>query len=95
MKTMQTKKRLIHGVSIVLLLIGIVALIFFVLIPLFFSKPFSGILDHDFGVVEVDEYTRDYYVRIPEWMINEMNWYDGTEINIKVDGDDIIINERE
>ena len=38
----------------------------------------------NFGVVEVDEYTRDYYVRIPEWIINEMNWYDGTEINIKV-----------
>ncbi len=51
---MQTKKRLIHGVSIVLLLIGIVSLVFLVLIPLFFSKPFSGILDHDFGVVEVD-----------------------------------------
>lgn len=49
----------------------------------------------NFGIIEVDEYTRDYYVRIPEWIINEMNWYDGTEINIKVDGDDIIINEPE
>ena len=49
----------------------------------------------NFGSIEVDDYTNDYYVRIPEWMINEFNWYEGTEINIRVDGDDIIINERE
>ena len=45
----------------------------------------------NFGSIEVDDYTNDYYVRIPEWIINEFNWYEGTEINIKVDGDDIII----
>ena len=49
----------------------------------------------NFGSIEVDDYTNDYYVRIPEWIINEFNWYEGPEINIKVDGDDIIINERE
>ena len=49
----------------------------------------------NFGSAEVDDYTHEYFVRIPEWIINEMNWYEGTEINIKVDGDDIIINERE
>ena len=49
----------------------------------------------NFVSIEVDDYTNDYYVRIPEWIINEFDWYEGTEINIKVDGDDIIINERE
>ena len=49
----------------------------------------------NFGSIEVDDYTHEYFVRIPEWIINEMDWYEGTEINIKVDGDDIIINERE
>ena len=49
----------------------------------------------NFGSIEVDDYTNDYFVRIPEWIVNEFNWYEGTEINIKVDGDDIIINERE
>ena len=49
----------------------------------------------NFGTVEVDDYTHEYFVRIPEWIINEIDWYEGTEINIKVDGDDIIINERE
>ena len=49
----------------------------------------------NFGTVEVDDYTHEHFVRIPEWIINEMDWYEATEINIKVDGDDIIINERE
>ena len=57
----------------------------------FMQKNFQEI----FGTVAVDDYTHEYFVRIPEWIINEMNWYEGTEINIKVDGDDIIINERE
>ena len=51
---MQEKKRFIHGVSIALLLIGLGALVFLVVIPLLFSKPFSGTLEHDFGVVEVE-----------------------------------------
>jgi len=63
---MQAKKRNIHGVSIALLLIGIVALVFLVVIPLFFSKPFSGTLEHDFGVVEVEspQTTVEYVFRL-------------------------------
>ena len=49
----------------------------------------------NFGSVEVDDYTHEYYVKIPEWIINEMNWYDGTEINIKLDDGNIVITERE
>ncbi len=49
----------------------------------------------NFGSIEVNDYTRVDLVRIPEWIINEMDWYKCTEMNIKVDGDDIIINERE
>ena len=49
----------------------------------------------NFGSVEVDDYTHEYLIRIPESIINEMNWYDCTEINIKVDDEDVIITERE
>jgi len=49
----------------------------------------------NFGVVEVNEVTNEYYIKLPEWIVNEMNWYDGTEINIKVDDEDVIITERE
>ena len=44
----------------------------------------------NFSSVEVDDYTHEYLIRIPEWIINEMNWYDGTELNIKLDGEEII-----
>ena len=49
----------------------------------------------NFGSIEVDDYTHEYLIRIPERIINEMNWYDGTELNIKLDGEEIIIHERE
>ena len=49
----------------------------------------------NFSSVEVDDYTHEYLIRIPEWIINEMNWYDGTEVNIKLDGEESIIHERE
>ena len=49
----------------------------------------------NFGSVEVDDYTHEYLVIIPEWIFNEMNWYDGTELNIKVEGEEITIHERE
>ena len=41
------------------------------------------------------DYTHEYLIRIPEWIINEMNWYDGTELNIKLDGEELIIHERD
>ena len=49
----------------------------------------------NFGSIEGDDYTHEYLIRIPEWIINEMNWYDGTELNIKLDGEELIIHERE
>lgn len=45
--------------------------------------------------VEVDPITGEYYLRIPEWMINEFEWYEGTPVNMEVDGECIIINEIE
>ena len=51
--------------------------------------------EENFSSIEVDDYTHEYLIRIPEWIINEMNWYDGTEINIKVDDGDVVITERE
>ena len=47
----------------------------------------------DFTTIEVDPITGEYYVIIPEWIINENGWYEGTEVNMEVDGDSIIITE--
>jgi hypothetical protein len=48
----------------------------------------------NFGVVEVDSITGEYYVRIPEWMTTELSWYEDTEIVISVEGNEIVLSEK-
>ena len=48
----------------------------------------------NFSTVEVDPVTGEYVIKVPEWIISEFGWYEGTEINMEVDGDAIVITER-
>lgn len=48
----------------------------------------------NFTTVEVDPVTGEYVLQVPEWIISEFGWYEGTEINMEVDGDAIVITER-
>ncbi len=48
-----------------------------------------------FGTVETDMVTGEYYTIIPEWIMNEMNWYEGTKINFNIDTDELIITEKD
>ena len=41
----------------------------------------------NFSTVEVDPVTGEYVIKVPEWIISEFGWYEGTEINMEVDGD--------
>ena len=43
--------------------------------------------------IQVNPVTGEYYVDIPEWVISEYGWYEGTEINMEIDGDCIVITE--
>jgi hypothetical protein len=47
----------------------------------------------NFRSVEVDPISGDYYIKIPEWVVNEFGWYEGTPVNLEVDGDSLIISE--
>ena len=47
----------------------------------------------NFSTVEVDPVTGEYVVQIPEWIISEFGWYEGTQLNLEVDGDSILITE--
>ena len=47
----------------------------------------------NFTTVEVDPVTGEYYVVLPEWVMSEFGWYEGTEVNMEVDGDSILITE--
>lgn len=44
--------------------------------------------------VQVDPITGNYYVIIPEWMMNELSWYEDTQINLVVEGREIILSEH-
>ena len=41
--------------------------------------------------IEVDTVTGEYRAIIPEWIINEMGWYEDTNLNWKIDDDDVIV----
>ena len=47
----------------------------------------------NFTTVEVDPVTGEYIVNLPEWVVSEFGWYEGTEVNLEVDGDSILITE--
>ena len=49
----------------------------------------------NFTTIEIDPVTGNYFTIIPEWMVNEKGWYEGTEINLKMDDDEIFITERD
>jgi len=54
-------------------------------------KNFSEI----FSTIEVDPVSGEYYTIIPEQIVNEESWYEETELHWVVDGDEIIIKERD
>lgn len=47
-----------------------------------------------FESVQVDPITGEYYVIIPEVVVNELSWYEDTEIQFKIEGDEVILTER-
>jgi len=47
--------------------------------------------DDNFRLIEVDTVTGEYYVNLPEWLINGEGWYEGTGVRFVVDNGDIII----
>ena len=48
-----------------------------------------------FDLIQVDPITGQYFVTIPEQIINELSWYEDTEIKINLEGDEIVISERD
>ena len=48
----------------------------------------------NFQPLQVDPISGEYYLVIPEWAVNELSWYEDTEISIKLDGNEVILSER-
>lgn len=49
----------------------------------------------NFTTVEVDPVSGEYVIQVPEWIMSEYGWYEGTQINMEVDGHSIVITECE
>ena len=47
----------------------------------------------NFTTIEVDPVSGEYFTIIPEWIVNDQGWYEGTELNIHEDSGDIIISD--
>lgn len=50
--------------------------------------------DKNFEALKVDPITGEYFLVIPEWMVNELSWYEDTEIQVTLDGNEILLKER-
>ena len=49
--------------------------------------------DKNFVTVEVDPATDEYYVTIPEWIINDLGWYEGTDVEWSIEGGELVLRE--
>lgn len=47
----------------------------------------------NFGTLGIDPISGEYYVIIPEWIVNELSWYEDTQVRFDLDGNDIILTE--
>ena len=50
-------------------------------------------LDELKTTIEINPTTGEYYTIIPEWVINDQGWYEGTNLQFDVDADEILITE--
>ncbi len=49
----------------------------------------------NFEYLQVDPITGQYFVTIPEWIVNELSWYEDSRINFSLEGKDLILSEKE
>jgi hypothetical protein len=48
-----------------------------------------------FDFIQVDPITGEYFIVVPEQIINELSWYEDTEVKIRLEGGEIVISERD
>lgn len=48
-----------------------------------------------FESLQVDPITGEYYLVIPEHIVNDLSWYEDTEIKLELSGNELILTEKE
>ena len=46
-----------------------------------------------FASIEIDPITGQYFITIPEQVMNELEWYEDTKIKFSIDSDEVILKE--
>lgn len=49
----------------------------------------------NFERVQVDPLSNNYYIVIPEWVANELSWYEDTEVEYYIEGNELIFSEKQ
>ena len=44
--------------------------------------------------IRIDNVTNEYIITVPESYVNELNWYEDTEVNISLTDDGLYIEEE-
>lgn len=45
--------------------------------------------------LQVDSVSGSYCITIPEWMVNELSWYEDSQIKLTLDGNELVLTEKE
>ena len=48
---------------------------------------------HEKTSIEIDNITGEYYTVIPEWVMHDQDWFEGTNIKWALEVDEVIITE--
>ena len=48
-----------------------------------------------FEVIEIDPITGQYFIKLPEKIVNELSWYEDTEILFKLEGSELVLSEKD
>ncbi len=49
--------------------------------------------EQNFTSIEIDNITGEYYTIIPEWVMHDQDWFDGTSLKWALEVDEVIITE--
>lgn len=48
-----------------------------------------------FKSIEIDPISGDYFIKIPEQIMNDLEWYEDTQIKFSVEGGEVILSEAD
>ena len=47
-----------------------------------------------FESIQIDPIGGEYYIKIPEQIMNELEWYEDTEISFNIEGNEVVLSEK-